>query len=85
MLDDFGIELVDGSNSDDVQRAESKWRYWLLHLKLFLNQALRVFDFCSNFQEEFEAILQLSEQALFFTHFLHFQLFHLQKVSFLLW
>lgn len=83
MLNGFETVLADSSNSNDVLQAEFRLQYWLLHLELFLDQAIQVFDFCLNFQEEFEAILQPSEQAPFFTHFLHFQLFLQRKISFL--
>ena len=85
MLNGFETVLANSSNSIDVLQAEFRLQYWLLHLELFLDQALQVFGFCLNFQEEFEAILQPSEQAPFFTHFLHFQLFLHKKVSFLSW
>ncbi len=85
MLNGFETVLADSSNSNDVLQAEFRLQYWLLHLELFLDLALQVFAFCLNFQEEFEAILQLSEQAPFFTHFLHFQLFLQKKFSFLSW
>jgi hypothetical protein len=85
LLDGFETVLTDSSNSNDVLQAEFRSQYWQLHQELFLNQVLQVFDFYLNFQEEFEVILQPSEQAPFFTHHLHFQIFPLQKVFFLSW